>query len=65
MPCGVDCVGASSGCAEALEPTFKIGFGSSIFRFLMDFEGFGEAKMDFWNAFFDVFFERDFGIAFG
>ena len=66
LPSGVESVAASSGCAGGLELIFKIGFGSSIFRFLVDFGWLWEAKMvpkiDFWEVFSDVFFEIDFGI---
>ena len=69
MPCGVGCVEASSGCVGALELIFQIGFGSSIFGFLVDFGWFWEAKMvpkiNFWEVFFDAFIEDDFGIDFG
>ena len=68
MVSGVGCVAASSASVGALELIFKIGFGSSIFRFLVDFGRFLEAnlerKIDFWEVFFGVFFERDFGIDF-
>ena len=69
LPCGVGCVGASSGLVEALELIFKIGFESDFFRFWVDFGRFWEAKMeakiDFWEVFLRCFFRLRFGIDFG
>ena len=68
MVCGVGHVGASSGPAEALEPFFQVVFDSDFFRFLMDLRrilgGQMDPKIDFWEVFLNVFFDRNFGIDF-
>ena len=61
MPCGVECVGASSACAEAHELFFAFGLGCAFVEFSNVFGTFWEAKMepkiDFGRVFCDVFFE--------
>ena len=43
---GVDCVGASSGTVEGLEPFFLFDVGSDFFRSWSDLGKFWEAKME-------------------
>ena len=62
MTCGVESVEARSRFAGALELFLKIAFKCVFFRFWSDFGRFWEAKMeakiDFWEVFRDVFFDR-------
>ena len=59
---GVGCVEANSASVEVLESFFKLAFKCDFFGFWSDFWRFWEAKMetkiDFWEVFRDVFFDR-------
>ena len=59
MPCGVDCVGASSGRAEGLEPQLRTRMLTLIFVFgrALDgfWEGFGRILEGIWGLKFNIF----------
>ena len=68
LPCGVECVEASSATVEGLEPFLEFDFGSDFFDSWKVFGWILGAQngpqIDFFHVFLDVFFEVDVGIDF-